>query len=666
MSVKAFVYNSWVGGEATDKKVGLENSFATSQALDFRKSPSQMSVLPGTRREDANIITDLIQNEVMTESGKIYAVGSSGNVYERATDATWGLFGTIGQTGTFGISYRKDQDAIYIAGTTQVSSITTVSTTPILNPGYYTESQSTYDNSTQAGFNVNSNQSSGTQATTISTSFVENDATQERFFQTDIQPISKIGVFITTKGSGNWTLTVHDGLNNSLGAVTVTNANLTSNQINYFTFATPIQVNVGPNQAQTYHFHLTSTVADGTVRSTSINNLSTADMELWGNRLIATNNGIHPIETFQQFTCIGNGRYLSVWENLGEPQPTNTEWQRQKLSFPPGYEVCGLTVFNEYLVIATQLTTTGNNTPQSGILFYWDGLSSTYNYFTPIPEGSPQALTVYQNSLHYIASGDKYVITSVAATPEKYRKMPSAENVYNSVTSQTQIYPYTSTVRNGILLSAWPSTTDNTDLPYGVYSWGHVDNSQPLAFGYSYILSTGSQVKTGSNNLTIGMVKNFGHILHISWRDDSLGTVTYGIDVIDSVSTPVPFAKWESLIEDNKYPGKQKQVSYMDAKWLDIQDGVSIVLKYNINRSGWVYSSGATSNAAGGFSNASLWAVDAQTNYGRFDIGTASQEERFYELQIGVDIYCDATVTTPPIIVGVSAPFDSLDSETLI
>lgn len=651
MAYKAFVYNSWVGGQATDKKTGIASSFADSQSLDFRKAPSQMSVLPGTRQDDNGVITDLVQNEVMTQSGQTYSIGSSGNVYTMSPDYTWSLFGNVGENGTFGLDYREDQDAIYIAGETKVSSITTVSGTPILNAGYYGESQSTYNNSDQAGFNVNSDQSGGTLTTAILTSYSEIN-TQTRYFQTDIQPISKIGVYITTVGSGDWTLVVHDGLNNQLGIKIVSGGSLTTGW-NYFTFSTPIQVNVGPNAAQTYHFHLTSTAGDGAIQSTITNDLSSCDMQLWANRLVQTVNGIHPIETFQQFTTIGNGRYLSVWENLGEAQPSNSSWQRQKLSFPPGYEVCGLAVFNEYLVIATQLVTTGDNTPQSGIIFYWDGLSDTYNYFTKIPEGSPQSIHEYENIIYYVAGGNWYAITSVAATPEKIRRLPGSENIYTSNNTQTEVYPYVGAVRYGIHLLGWPSTTDNTEIPYGVYSWGSVDYSQPNSFGYSYILSNGEQFKNGSNNLTIGMVKNFGNVLHISWRNVN----SYGVDVVDADSTPAPYAKFESLIEDMGIVTKQKQASYVEAKWLDIQDGVGIILKYSINRDDWVYSET--------FSNLNLWGVDDEPNYAKFDVGISTEEERFYEVQYGVDIYCDETVTEPPIIVGVSLIADDLGMEFL-
>lgn len=661
-NINAFVYKDFSGGEATDKKTGIANSFAASQSLDFRTSPSQISVLPATRRADSNIVTDLVQDEVMVADGTIWAIGSAGNIYRVSPTGTWSLFGNIGSAGTFGINWREDQDAIYIPGTDSVTQIATVSATPTLQIGFYGQSQSTYNNSDSAGFNVNSDQTTGGSTTSILTTFSESDPTRLRYFQTDINPIASIGVNVIAKGTGDWTLVVHDGLNNQLGTATITNTNLVNNSFNQFTFTTPIQINVPSSNTaggtssnvQTYHWHLTSTVTDGTISSTSINDLSTADMNLFANRLVNTKNGIHPQVTFQQFEVIGNGRYLSVWEPLGDPEPSNSEWERQGLIFPPGFEVCGLTVFNEYLVIATQMTVTGIHTAQQGILFYWDGLSSTYNYFTPIPEGYPESIHTYENAIYFVAGGNWYTITSVAATPQKIRRLPGTEDVFTDSNEQNHVNPNMGTVRYGIHLLGWPSTSANPNIPFGVYSWGQTDTTQNYSFGYSYVLSNDEQFVSDTNNLTIGMVKNFGNVLHISWGVNGV----FGVDVVDADSPPASFAKWESLIEDNNYPSKQKQASYVDAKWLDIQDGTEIALKYSIDRGDWVYSPR--------FSNSNLWSVDNYKNYARLDIGDGSIEERFYEVQVGVEIYNDETVTETPTIVGISTPYDSLDSESLV
>lgn len=652
MAERSWVYQNFSGGEGTDKKVGIQDSFANSQSLDFRKSPSQISVLPQSVKSDQGVVTDLIQNEVMTVTGRTFSIGNSGNIYTMTPTGDWSQFGSISE-GTFGINYRQDQDSVYITNNKSVTSITTVSTSPTLNVDFYGPSQSLYDNSDQMGFNVNSNQDSGFSNTSIGTTISEaNDS--KRFFQTDISPVSSISVQVSSKGTGDWTLTVHDGLNNVLATSTVLNANISNNNWLQFNFSNPIVVNVGPNNAQTYHFHITSTVNNGSVFSITSNDMSSANMQLFADRLQTTVNGMHPMVTFQQFECIGNGRYLSVWEPLGQEQPSNLDWQRQKLTFPPGYEVCGLAVFNEYLVIATERITTGDATPQEGIIFYWDGLSDTYNYFTKIPEGSPYALHEYENAIWYVAGGNWYAITSVAATPTKVRRLPGSENIYTSSNSITKAYPYSATVRYGVHLLGWPAVSTNPEIPFGVYSWGRVDATQKNAFGYSYVISTGSQFYTPSNNLSIGMVKNFGNELHISWRDGD----NYGLDVVDGSSKPSSFAKWESLIFDNGFATKQKQASNMIVKWLPIEDGVRIRLKYSINRGDWVYSEY--------FSNSNPYApTGVGTNFARFDIGTNDTEARFYEIQLGIDIYCDETVVQPPIIIGAGLIFNDLREESL-
>lgn len=616
------------GGWTTDLKVGLQKAFAYSKAIDFRKSPSQITVLPQPRREDNGVLKDLIQNEVITNDGTIYATGSLGFFYRRTTAGVWSAESSM-VPGTFGMDYRQDADAIYICGRKSVSLYQPVSNNPSMKPAFYGTSYSTYNNSDNAGFNVSSYQVGSNQTTLLSTSFNEN-ARQKRYFQSDIEPLQKIGVFVTSKGTGDWTLTLHDGLNNVLGTSTLISANLTNNVMNYFTFpnATNSQVRlyVKPN-ARTYHFHLTSTVADGSVASSTANNLENCDLEIWADRMIQTNNGMHPMARFLQYSCIGNGNYLSVWEPLSDP-PTNDEWLRHKLVFPQEYEVCGLAVFNEYLAIACERTSTSTNTPQDGIIFFWDGLSPSYNYLTKIPEGSPYALHEYKNNIYYYAGGVWYSINSPASLPIKLRTMPGTDTEFSGSNPQIKVYPYAATVRKGVHMMGWPSTTTNTDIPFGVYSYGAVDKNFPNSFGYSYPISTGSTQYTAQNNLTIGMVKSYGSMMHISWRDDLNGG--YGIDIVDNSSTVATSATWESIIFDNGFTSKEKSALYMLVSFLELPDNCSFILKYKINRGDWVYSEE--------FNNDNL----QYPGLARFDV---TGQTRFYEVQVGIDITTAGSVT---------------------
>lgn len=645
MAIKAFVVRNFEGGWATDKKVGIKNSFAYSQSIDFRKSPSQFTVLPGPRREDNGVLKDLIQNEVMTKDGTIYATGSTGFFYKRTTAGVWSAESSM-VPGAFGMDYRQDADAIYICGRKSVSLYQPISNNPSMKPAYYASSFSTYDNSDTAGFNVNSYQIGSSQTTLITTSYNET-STLLRYFQSDIEPLKNIQVFVDDKGTGNWTLTLHDGLNNVLGTSTVTNANLVNNTFNEFAFtsATNSQVRlyVKPN-ARTYHFHLTSTVADGTISSTQTNNLSTCDLMIYADRMVQTTNGMHPMARFLQYECLGNGNYLSIWEPLSDP-PTNDEWQRHKLVFPQEYEVCGIAVFNEYLAIACERTSTSTDSPQDGIIFWWDGLSDTYNYLTKIPEGSPYAIHEYKNVIYYYAGGTWYAIGSPASQPVKIRTMPGTDGEYSGAAQQIKVYPYAATVRKGIHMMGWPSTTVDTNIKFGVYSWGAVDKNFPESFGYSYPISTGTINYSAQNNLTIGMVKSYGSLMHISWRDDQNGG--YGIDVVDNTSTPTTTAVWESLIEDNGYTAKEKSAIYMQASFLTLPDDCSFRLKYSINRGSWVYSDPFTSTNL------------IYPGIARFDI---TESNRFYEIQYGIEI---TSGTTSPTFTMLALVFQDMAEEQL-
>lgn len=665
---KPFTQKIFVGGEATDKKVGVKYAFGSSQSIDFRSSPSQFTLLGRPTQQDNGVVKDLIQNEIMTNDGDIYSLGNSGYIYRRDTNGSWGAFGNISGfgnvgNGAFGMVYRQDQNSIYLASDNNVSSITNVNTSPTLNAGYYGISQSTYNNNDNTpGINVSADQSTGTKTSSVPIMAALNS--NVRYFQTDIEPLNKIAVQIASKGTGDWTLVVKDGLENTLATTTVVSANLVNGQWNDFVFPTQVRVTVAP-AAQTYHWQLTSTVNDGTIYSTNSNDISSANMQLWADRLVITNNGIHPIAQIQQFVVIGNGRYLSVWEPLGDPNPSNAEWLRHYLQFPPEWEVCGIAQMNEYIAIACEkVSTDPDQNPQDGIIFWWDGIQKAasnvnigaYNYFTPIPEGSPQGIHSYKNVVYYEAGGAWYAMSSIDSQPQKIRTLPFGENSYGNNNNRTKVYPYAATTRNGIQLMAWPSITTNANIPYAVYSWGQTDTTLPNSFGKSYMLSTGSERYSVSNNLTIGMVQSFGDTLHISWRDDSMSVSKYGLDVVNA-SSPLPlYAKWESLIFDNGYVGKYKEAEYMDATWLPLPDGVEIVLKYSIDRGDWVYSER--------FSNTNIW-MDGSDGYASFSIGQASEQARFHEIQIGIDVYCEDGVFETPTITSATLIYDDLGTEAL-
>jgi hypothetical protein len=661
MAKKVISFQQFTGGLSDSPKVGIKNSSAYLQGFDVRTDPGQMSVLPGMVREDNNIVKDLILNEVMVADGTIYAFGDQGYIYKRTPAGAQSVFDKL-SSGCAGMDYRHDTDAVYFAGNKTVSFLNPVSKSPALFPDKYASSYSTYDNSINMGLNVSAYQVDSTLVTNVLTTFNESQD-QTRFFQSDIEPLTKVSVFIVNKGTGDWTLTLHDGLNTVLGSVTITNSNLNNGSFNDFVFASApngqVRIYPAPN-ARTYHIHVTSTVADGTISSTVTNNMSTCDLEVWADRLIQTNSGWHPIDRFLQYELIGNANYISAWEPISDP-PTNDEWLRHRLTVPSEYECVGLDHTNEFSVAAFgQTTTNSNQVPTQGLLTFWDGLSDTYNYDVPIAEGTPQCLHVFANVIYYYAAGKWWYMTSATTEPTPLKQLPGAVSHFTGAVSPIVMYPYAATVQSGIQLLAWPGLSTNPAINAGVYSWVGLNKNYPQVLSYDYLPSTGSQNYSSSNNLKLGMVKSYEGILHLSWRDDQgSGTPKYGIDVITPSSLPTSYAKYQSLVISNGYAAKTKVGAYVEAYFPNLPAGATITLGYSINRGAFVVDTQT-------YSMTNLW--QGQDSYARFDVSSTSAGTfggRFREIQAQVEVRSPAGTTLPAAIVELNVVIDDMREEQL-
>jgi hypothetical protein len=565
---------SFVGGESQDSKFGAKYQFGYARHVDFRKKASQFSVLPTTANVSGRVVTDLVQDITQLGNGVKYALGDSGNVYKVTSAGVWSNVGNIGEAGGAGILYRADVDCVYITGQTKVARIKNASTAPVLDINWFATGISSLSTCYKAG---------GTNTYTLATTVNESTSTI-RSFTTDIEPIKKIGVKVITKGTGDWTLTLHDDANNLLGTSTVTNANLTNNAVNYFTFTTPVRALVVPN-ARTYHFHITSTVADGTLATTTASSMVDCDMGLWANALVTTNNGLHPIYSFAQLTVFGNEKYVAVYQPL-QDNPTTADYKRHGLTFPPGYEVNGFAQLELYVAITAEKKASVNDF-QEGKMFLWDGISTTYNRFYDIPEGSPESVFSHKNIIHFYAGGSVY--QSSGGQPVKIRTFRNTDSEYSGISDITLANPHMMAVRRGILLMGYPTSTTNPNLEHAVYSWGAISRDYPTSYGTSYTLSTGAILNNGSNNIRIGMVRNFGDTLYMSWRDDQNGG--YGVDVVNNSSSPSPDFQIQSLYFDNNMPYQEKKAHKILAIFNTLPTGVSIKLKYRINReSTWHYS----------------------------------------------------------------------------
>ena len=179
-------------------------------------------------------------------------------------------------------------------------------------------------------------------------------------------------------GTGDWTVTVHDQNNRSLGSKTVANGSMVVGD-NTFTFASVIRV----QPKESYHFHVTSTVADGGLDTETATDHEGAEFVVNFAPLITAD--FHEMSEMLGGWAIANERYIGFFDNV------NGEYNPTKVVLAPGFEVRTMTKNEEYLVVEAWKGQSFSEAEEVR-RYFWDGIESTFNYFEEINEGGPNAL----------------------------------------------------------------------------------------------------------------------------------------------------------------------------------------------------------------------------------------------------------------------------------
>lgn len=654
--------NYFQGGVTIDPKLGIPNSFYYSQGLDFRSKPSQMSVLPAPRQLTSSLSDNILAMD-QDLNGVRWGVGSNGKVYRIDNSNNIESVATLSENGSAGLYYNQVTDQLYIPGQTKVSLYGQVTTGNVGQPSFqgdiFAQSVSVAPGCTQLYDSVTLNYDLGLRSAATGSYnvplLISEMPTSQCPFSPDIEPGYSIKAWIINKGTGNWTLTLHDSLNNPLASVTVSNTNLVSGAYNEFAFGKQVRVLVaagGNYGAANYHFHLTSTVADGTAQVVAAGDLSTCNFLWYAYRLVQTNNGWHPTALFAVQTgsgsgtalCIGNGQYLSTYNFGNDASPANSQWVRHQLVFKTGYEVCGITTNNQYLVIAVERRSkTPGRSFQDGALYFWDGTTSAPSFVIDIPMGAPYSLQTFNNITYFACAGSLFA-WSGGQTVIKVRQLAYQNTDYLGASDRTIGNPNMFTSRYNLLMMGYPSSTTNINVKYGVWSWGSVELTFPNSYGLSYTLSNGLVNNTATANLQIGSIYNFVDTMYMSWQyTDTNGVTKYGLDILDNFSAASPTASWQSLVYDGGARYKQKFVTRLKVSFAPLPAGVTITPNYTLDRGSLV--AGSTIGATGS-TNALI------------DIN-----KRFHEIQYGFVITCPTGLTNPPIITGVTLEIDPTSAE---
>lgn len=635
MALQRTVINQFAGGISNNSKTGLPNSCKFSRFLDIYSDTDSVSLNPKASKVSGSTVTGLVKwiaDGYPYDTNK-YFYADNGIIYRETSGGVWSAWNNMNnpftetpQPGSTGQGMTIFNDILFAANNTQLNYI------PFLSLGLSAVGY-------VSGATFINNQSGGT--FTIPTTDVNNNFT----FTATNDPLFDIILKVNAKGTGNWTVRFRDANLNTIGSITLANANIGASfatfQVDYST-ATTNTLRLIPGQ--TYTVYVTSTVADGSIVTAATNLASAAYHQLDYSALVYGLTYV-PMATHtdgtQGIMIYGNSNYIGTVSRNVTGQIVNA--LPNKITLEPGYQVRYFVRENEYQ-IAMCWKGTNIDSYEEGRAFYWDGVSPYYNYSKPITGGSPNSSVNFKNRIFSVlgSSGTSNLGTEPFKIIQPLPKLGRGKKV--------EVLPAAMTTWQTRAQIGYPgSTDDTTGLEAGVYEFGSQSDRAIASDQVSTeVLNYGFKISTGNtSNVTIGAVAGFGKDMYITWKDTNSGTV-YGVDKVSKTSDPSATGAWESLIMDvgvagkqlTPLPEKQKLASRITVNFEPLPSGCTVTPKYKIDR--------ATNFTSG-------TAATAGNTYIIQEI-----DLRYYEIEIGFDVTAS---TNYPKILSIYFEFDGLENE---
>lgn len=448
----------------------------------------------------------------------------------------------------------------------------------------------------------------------LGTTLSESSTDKQTFVPTK-EPMKSLQLNITTVGTGNWTVVIHDGLNRQVAALTVANATL---HTGLYEFIFPSSFR--PIRTATYHFHVYSTVADGLLVSSLANNMQNAGSNTGAfyNTFfqILVADVYHPMIQFQNFIAIGNERYVAKLQAGGVYNP-------HQLVLPAGYRVRCFAKWNEFLAIGVWKGTSITDTDQ-GKVFLWDGSSdvsnsSNANTIVDVLQGGVNAMQGAGGVLSVIAGYQGKFMNYGGISQSSYYSGGQLQKVTQlpllDPSEFAEIAPGAMCMWQSIMRFGACINTNSVSVHPGIYSYGTLNSNYPISLAYDGPLSIGD---TTSSQVKVGSLFPAGQTLYCGLQNGN----KYGVDTISTTNSPYGSATCEYLITDlgKLYQLKPNLVFRVD--FLPLLAGQSVTVKYKPDRSStWIpivtQSGVGTTDCTGPINNRSKeiqLALDIQTN----------------------------------------------------
>jgi len=577
--------------------------------LDPYSSPDYLTLSKAPTKVTESNVTDLIFWGVdgSPHDTNLYFLSEGGKIYRETSAAVWSSLRTV--SGCAGEGLAIFDDYLYYAQDTELGRYGRLSGTPAFNDALTSWWAAAISDIQTTGGGTGA-------ADYVPPTSISETATNRQTFTSTHDPLKSITIDVDVVGSGNWTVTVHDAENNSIGSVTVANGSMTVGD-NVFTFSTALRLVIG----NAYHFHVTSTVADGGVDTSTATDLEEAEFVVEYGVLISAE--FHPMVTVEDKLIIGNDSYLAVFDRA--------TYNPNKILLDVGFKVRSITKVNEYIVASCYKGASVDEAEEARN-YYWDTISPSWNFPSDTTGmGAANALINTGNKLRgvYGNRGGLYDGDSPAQKVFEHIPKLGRGKVLN-------IYPGAMADMDGItLIGISGSTDDSTGLEQGIYAYGSENSVIGEALVLLHLISTGT---TQGATLKIGMVRVFGDDIYYSWRDGS----TYGVDKISPGANAATSGVYESLIFDNSDADKSKLLIHQISTFEALASGESVTNKSKLER---------TSSFTSGTAVSTVSARRAKDLF----------NERFKELEVGFTIASSGG--TFPKLTQHEILFNSLDEE---
>lgn len=430
------------------------------------------------------------------------------------------------------------------------------------------------------------------QASTYSVPTTLTEADKQTFVPLK-DPQKSIDLDIAATGGGDWTIVVHNGLNQVVASVTVPNAQL---HTGFMEFIYPNAFR--PVVGATYHFHVYSSAGSGTINTSLSADPTTIRFHTYYQFLI--NDLYHPGLQMASVLGIGNERYLAVQDAAGV-------YNNQRLRFPGGWHVRCLAIWRNFYAIGCWKGSNITDFDQ-GIIFFWDGFSITYNDFIYVPQGGINAMAGLGDKLYFIAGYQGKIMEYDGSTaPRQVRQIPKMDRTTNIEVLPGAMTVWQNMVRIGVALQS-----NNSNVQRGVYSFGNNFGDEPEALTMDYVISTGNYDST----VQVGVLFPANTNLLVGWNNNNV----YGMDVIMPTGNPAPSATIEGNIIDQGMRWKEKLGLLVRADFKPLKTGETVKVKYRFGyNNAWVIAD--TSKQVVGDTNVRLNILAPAGNHHEFQVG---------------------------------------------